>query len=248
MLVDKSHFLLMAGALAAGGVGGWAIRDRDANVTREAAPRIPIAKTIEAPPLGPMQVTIVEETSEPAPVCDDNQGVPEECPSVGPSDEGICANLVLRRCQEFKVAFKPRLATLAVACLRALKPNERCDPARINQCGHAALMSACPEAAPAWKGQLVRTSGTDPGTVTIKRDSMAPVSPVASACESILKGCGSQAPSPTLDDCRQTLTGLNDAGRAMMTECVSAHCTDRGLYGCEAVPKAAGSAVVAVGR
>jgi hypothetical protein len=35
-----------------------------------------------------------------------------------------------------------------------------------------------------------------------------------------------------------TLTGLNDTGRANIVDCVSAHCSDRGLYACEAVAKA----------
>jgi hypothetical protein len=156
----------------------------------------------------------------------------------------VCPNVILKRCQEFKAAFEPKVASLAVACLRALKANERCDPARINQCGHQALMAACAEPAPAMKAELQNTSGSEPPTVTIAPDASTPSSPVAVACESIVKGCGSQPLGPTPADCRQTLAGLNDVGRASMVECVTAHCTDRGLFGCEAVPRAVGVASV----
>jgi hypothetical protein len=61
---------------------------------------------------------------------------------------------------------------------------------------------------------------------------------VAAACSSILRSCGEKSGNPTLADCRMTLAGLNDTGRANMVDCVSAHCSDRGLYACEAVAKA----------
>lgn len=237
MAIDRSNFLLVAGALAAGGVAGWAYRDR--------APRaaLPPVKTVTSAkpsvtPSGPTPVTLIDTSIADAPVCSDAQGTPEECPSVGPADEGVCANIILKRCQEFKAAFEPKVATAAVACLRALKPNERCDPARINQCGHLALMAACPEPAPPKKAQLQNAASNEPATVTVALDPSTPATPVSTACDSIQKACAGQPLSPTLADCRQTLAGLNDLGRANMVDCVSAHCTDRGLYGCEAVPKA----------
>jgi hypothetical protein len=61
---------------------------------------------------------------------------------------------------------------------------------------------------------------------------------VVAACNNIMRSCGEKSLNPTMADCRQTLAGLNDSGRADMVDCVSAHCSDRGLYGCEAVPKA----------
>jgi hypothetical protein len=183
-------------------------------------------------------VTLVDTRTANAPACDDSQGIPEQCPSVGPSDEGMCPNVIYKRCQEFKNAFKPRVATQAVACLRALKPAERCDPARINLCGHLALMSACPEPTPPAKAQLEHKPGEAPPTVTVAADANLPPTPVATACENIVKTCSSQPLGPKLADCRQTLTGFNDAGRTAMVECVNAHCSDRGLFGCEAVPKA----------
>ncbi len=237
MAIDRSNFLLVAGALAAGGIGGWAYRDRGPVAAAPVAPVAPAAKPSAAPP-GPVAVTVIDSRVANTPACDDSQGTPLECPSVGPSDEGVCANVILKRCQEFKAAFEPKVAAQAVACLRALKPSDRCDPAKVNQCGHLALMAACPEPAPATKAELRNAAGNEPPTVTIAADTTLPATPVAVACENIQKACGGQALSPTTADCRQTLSGLNDVGRANMVECVTAHCTDRGLYGCEAVPKA----------
>jgi hypothetical protein len=239
MAIDRTNFLVIAGALAAGGVGGWAYRDREATIARSAAlANTPPPAPSATAPAGPVPVTVIDSRVAATAACDDSQGTPEECPSVGPSDEGVCANVILKRCQEFKAAFKPKVAASAVACLRALKPAERCDPVRINQCGHLALMNACPEPAPAVKAQLENASGREPPTVTIALDTATPPSPVAIACDAVVKGCGSQTLDPTQSDCRQTMAGLNDVGRASMVECVTAHCNDRGLYGCEAVPKA----------
>ena len=141
---------------------------------------------------------------------------------------------------------KPRVAAQAVACLRALKGNERCDAARINQCGHAALMSACQEPPRAQKGTYQAASGATPATVTLAPDATPDTSPVSAACTNIMRSCGEKSLNPTIADCRQTLAGLNDTGRANMVDCVSAHCSDKGLYGCEALPKTA--AVSAAGN
>lgn len=235
MSVDRANFLLMASALASGAGFGC-----DANFGR-AAPTPPPAAPSAAPapvPATPIVVDIVQPAAVTgAPVCDDSQGTPEECPSVGPSDEGICPNLIKKRCNDFKAAMKPRVAAQAVACLRALKGAELCDAARINQCGHAALMSACQEPPRAQRGEYVPAEGTKPAMVTIMTDPTPDPSPVTAACSAILRSCGEKSLSPTLADCRQTLAGMNETGRANMVDCVSAHCTDRGLYGCEAVPK-----------
>jgi len=37
---------------------------------------------------------------------------------------------------------------------------------------------------------------------------------------------------------------MNDTGRANMVDCVSAHCSDRGLYACEAMPKTVGAGAI----
>jgi len=239
MFVDRSKFLIMTGMLASGGLGSLAC-DRFANADRSAPPPV-AAPTANALPALPTAVEIIEPVALPgAPVCDDSLGTPEECPSVGPSDEGVCPNLLFKRCGDFKVAMKPRVAAQAVACLRALKGNERCDSTRINQCGHAALMSACPEPTRPKKGQLqVSTSanGAQLATVTITPDTTPDPSPVAAACNNVMRSCGERSLGPSLADCRQTLAGMTESGRLNMVDCVSAHCLDRGLYGCEAMPR-----------
>lgn len=234
MLVDRSKFLVMASALAASS----AACDRDPYGRAPApAPAVSAATPAATTPPAPVTVDIVEASATGAPTCDDSQGVPEECPSVGPSDEGVCPNIIQKRCTDFKAAMKPRVAAQAVACLRALKGNERCDPARISQCGHQALMSACAETPRAKKGEYHAASGAQPASVIITPDATPETSPVASACNSIVKACGERPLSPSLADCKQTLAGMTEAGRANMVECVTQHCTDRGLIGCEAAPK-----------
>jgi hypothetical protein len=237
MVVDRTSFLLMAAALAAGGC--------DTNLGRAPAPApaTPAAAASVAPPSGPIVVDILPPAAASgAAVCDDSQGAAEECPTVGPSDEGVCPNVITKRCSDFKAAMKPRVAAQAVSCLRALKGNERCDLARINQCGHAALMSACQEPPRAQKGQFQAASGAQPASVTITPDATPDPSPVAAACNNILRSCGEKSGNPTLADCRMTLAGLNETGRANIVDCVSAHCSDRGLFGCEALPKAPSAA------
>lgn len=232
MSVDRTTFLLIAGALAAAGC--------DTNFGRTPVP-VPAAAPAPsaAQPATPIAVDIVQPaTAAGAPVCDDTQGADEACPNVGPSDEGVCPSIITKRCNDFKASMKPRVAAQAVACLRALKGNERCDAARINQCGHAALMSACPELPRAQKGSFQPANGTSPATVTVTADATPDTSPVTAACNNIMRSCGEKSLNPTLADCRQTLAGLNDAGRTNMVDCVSAHCSDKGLYGCEALPKA----------
>lgn len=236
MLVDRSKFLLMATMLAT----TTAACEREPDHTRAPAPASPpaVATPSVTPQVGPVPVDIVEPGAAGTPACDDLQGVPEECPSVGPSDEGVCPNVIQKRCSEFKAAMKPRVAAQAVACLRALKANERCDVARINLCGHQALMSACSEPAKAKKGELHAATATAPARVVMTPESTADTSPLSSACSAILKACGERPLSPSLADCKQTLAGMTESGRSGMVECVSQHCSDRGLLGCEAAPKA----------
>ena len=241
MHVDRTKFLLMAGALAASATAC----ERDP-FGRAPAPAAPVAAAAAAavpsvvPPTGPVVVEIVQATATPnAASCDDSQGVPEECPSVGPSDEGVCPNIIMKRCSDFKAAMKPRVAAQAVACLRALKGSERCDPARITQCGHAALMSACADPPRPQKGEFHAANGTTPARVAVTTDTTPETSPVAASCTAILKSCGERPLSPALADCKQTLAGMTESGRASTVDCVTAHCTDRGLLGCEAAPKVA---------
>jgi hypothetical protein len=225
MVIEKSGFLLMAGTLAAGGVGGWLAHDSKSHPERAVA--VPVAP-VAAPAAPPASVVVVEH-APPPPMCDDSVGAPADCPAIGPSDEGMCSNVAAKRCSDFKLAFKPKVAQAAVSCLRALKPNEMCDPARVNLCGHTALMAACPDVStlPAQTG-----SATDTGSAAA-----AIPSPASSACDSIIKGCASVALAPTTADCRQTLSGMTDVGRANMVECMAAHCGDKGLLGCEGFKK-----------
>ncbi len=246
MAINRSTFVLMAGALAAGGVSGAGC---DSVLGRQPPPPAPAPVTATPPALPTVPLDILQPVAVPAPaVCDDSQGTAEDCPSVGPSDEGICRNVVNQRCNEFKAAMKPRVAAQAVSCLRALKGNELCDVGRINQCGHAALMSACQEPPRPQKGQLEPASGTQLASISIVPDPTPDPSPLSAACNSILRNCGEKSLNPTMADCRQTLAGLNDVGRANIVDCVSAHCSDRGLYGCEAVPKAPAVGVAATNR
>jgi hypothetical protein len=235
MLVDRSQFLLLASALAANTVA--CERDPFGRAPAPPAPPATAATPSVTPQAGPVLVDITEPAAAGNNACDDLQGVPEECPSVGPSDEGVCPNVIQKRCSDFKATMKPRVAAQAVACLRALKGNERCDAARINQCGHQALMSACSEPARPKKGELHAATASAPASVTVLPDSTPETSPLSSACASILKACGERPLSPTLADCKQTLSGMTASGRASMVDCVSQHCTDRGLLGCEAAPQ-----------
>jgi hypothetical protein len=237
MAVDRTNFLLLAGALAAGGVGGWTLRDRTPKADAPPPPpAAPAAAASATQPEGPVSVDIVSPISSAA-ACDDTVGAAEECPSVGPSDEGVCSNIIFKRCGDFKAAFKPKVAQAAVACLRQLKGSERCDPVRVNQCGHAALMTACPEPSPPLKGMFQSATASTPASVTLSQPPLAVVSPMTKVCEGLVETCHGQPLGATLNDCRQTFAGLSEAGRASMVDCVTAHCSDRGLLGCEAVPK-----------
>jgi hypothetical protein len=112
---------------------------------------------------------------------------------------------------------KPKVAERAIACLNALKPAERCDPIRLNLCGHLALMSACQP---------------DDGD----RDGVdAAASGVAVACQAVVLECAGVPLGPTLRDCRATLAGMSELGQSKMLSCMSTHCADKGLLYCEAV-------------
>ncbi len=224
MIIEKSGFLLMAGTLAAGGIGGWVAHDAKTQRAQpiygeSTAPVTPVNTAINPGPSAAL--TIAPDHSPPPPVCDDNQnaGPIDDCPPMGPADEGVCTNFAAKRCGEFKSAFKPKVAAAAVSCLKNLK-GAVCDPARVNLCGHSALMNACLEPEP---------DATKADTTAI------PNSPVAAACDAIVKGCAGTPVGPTLADCRQTLSGMTDFGRAGMVACMATHCADKGLLGCEAV-------------
>ncbi|HYP97893.1 MAG TPA: hypothetical protein VER96_04410 [Polyangiaceae bacterium] len=225
MVIEKSGFLLMAGTLAAGGVGGWLAHDAKSHrersqFTEPPTTTLPVAVPSASPPAAnSVAVTLMAAT----PACDDNVGTVEECPAMGPADEGVCTNFAAKRCAEFKSTFKPKVAQAAVACVKTLKGNAACDPARVNLCGHSALMAACPEPIP-------DSSKTD-------ATSALAGSPLTSACERIMQSCAGLPLMPTLADCRQTLAGMSEFGRASMVECMATHCGDKGLLGCEGTKK-----------
>ena len=224
MIIEKSGFLLMAGTLAAGGVGGWLAHDAKAHRERTQFAEPPTTAVPVATASAPAIIVATDRAPAP-PACDDNiaLGTLDECPAMGPADEGVCTNFAAKRCAEFKSAFKPKVAQAAVACLKNLKGNAACDPARVNLCGHSALMAACPAPTP------------DP----THADSTAAAlpSPLDTACESISKSCAGQPLMPSMADCRQTLSGMTDSGRTSMVECMAIHCGDKGLLGCEATKK-----------
>jgi hypothetical protein len=202
MNIDKGSFFLAVGTLAAGGAGGYYARDRGVVV---AAPT-PLAATAAPSPSG-------SAASSPPP-CDDLAGAPADCPPPPYSaEEGGCGPALSTRCAEFKQTMKPRVAERAVACVLALDAAQRCDPARVNLCGHAALMNAC--SAPA-TAEAISTGG----------DAAA----VVARCHAITQAC----PSANERDCEATLTGMTALGRERMASCISTHCSDKGLLGCEA--------------
>jgi hypothetical protein len=240
MAADRSSFLVIAAALAAGAVGGWALRERNPALPDPRAESD--AKPIAAPAPTPLMVEVTDPVAASSAACDDSVGASEECPSVGPSDEGMCANVIYKRCGDYKSALKPRVAQRAVACLKQLKGNERCDAVRINQCGHAALMAACPEPTPPAKGAYLAGAGVQPASFTLAKPPQTGASSLTKSCVGLTKTCSGQPLGPSVEDCRQTLAGMNEAGRASTLECAAGHCSDRGLLGCEAVTKAPPSA------
>ncbi len=213
MAISSATFFAITAALAAGAGGGYLVSQNHVfeprvDILHEGAPivvQMPAASASVAP-------------RPAAPPCDDTVGTPAACPGPGYSaEEGGCGILTMKRCNEFKQAFKPKVAERAVECVNALKPNERCDVTRLNLCGHLALVNAC-----APPDDVVTDVAAPPGSVT-------------ASCQEMIRGCGGASLGPTMTDCRQTVAGMNDVGRAAMSSCMKSHCTDKGLLGCEGV-------------
>ena len=207
--IDKSAFFLAMSSLAAGGAGGYLVADRNASLpVRSPEPSVPApsqastapdAATPAAPPVPPVAA---------APTCDDGIGAPAACPPPPYSaDESGCAPVASVRCAEFKQTMKPRVAESAVACLNALSGAQRCDPARVNLCGHMALMQACEPPA-------VGEASTDD---------------LAARCRSMLQSC----PGAAMRECESILAGMTSLGRERIAQCLASHCADKGLVGCE---------------
>lgn len=259
MAIDRSSFLLMTGALAAGGAGGYYAHQqgwigKSSTAQNEPAPVVvehgaPLASAAPTPaPSASSEAPSTAIAAAALPTCDDSQGNVGDCPPPGmPTEEGGCGTFVTTRCADFKASMKPRVAEVAVQCLRDLKPNERCDKNRVNLCGHLALVNACAEPdssslVVASSGGQVTTgnvaavpSGTTPTTVPTQ--STRPES-AAAMCDSILRSIGPSRIGPTLADCKQTLSGMSEAGRYRMVECMKKNWSSKGLLGCEAVDPA----------
>jgi hypothetical protein len=219
MVIDKGSFLLALAALGVGGAGGY-VASREGVLEPSARERgVTERQALES------TVQTTGTTAAPAataPVCDDMTGAPGTCPAPGyPAEEGQgCGPLATKRCEDFKQAMKPRVAEQAVACLNGLTPAQRCDAARVNLCGHVALMNACSEA------DATQASGAGG---SVGRDDLG------SRCDAIVRGCPGATLAPTMRECRETLAGLSALGRDKMAACMSAHCGDKGLIGCEGV-------------
>lgn len=257
MAIDRSSFLLMTGALAAGGAGGyyahqqgWVGSKDTASATTNPEPIVVErgdagSNAAANAPATPASTVV---TAAALPLCDDTQGTVGECPGPGmPTEEGGCGTFVTTRCADFKASMKPRVAEVAVQCLRDLKPNERCDKNRVNLCGHLALVNACAE--PDASTSAMAAAGAQPGaanvaatpsgtTPTSAPSETARPESAAALCESIIKNVGPSRVGPTLADCKQTLSGMNDTGRYRMVECMKKHWNTKGLLGCEALDPA----------
>lgn len=262
MGIDTSSFLLMTGALAAGAAGGYYAHQqgwigKSASEPKEAV----VTTTVEKSDAGSSAAESAASAhamasaapAPPAPMCDDSQGSVGDCPPPGmPTEEGGCGTFVSTRCQDFKASMKPRVAEAAVQCLRDLKPNERCDKNRINLCGHLALTNACQEpdvlavttqnpaggALGAPVTGAVPANPPQPGAVTTTAavgGQNARADSAAALCDSIVRTAGPSRIAPTLADCKQTLSGMNDIGRMRMVECMKKNWNTKGLLGCEAV-------------
>lgn len=220
MKIDPGTFFILVGTLAAGGVAGYAASSRRLvpaldnafGRTPDPAPVKPepaasVAVVDAGPPVATASASTAIDAGPAEPPCDDSTGTPGECPAPGfPTVEGGCGSFATTRCKELKESLKPRVAEVAVECMNKLKPHERCDAIRVNLCAHLALMNACPEK---------------------KRPA---------ECETIIAACGTSPIAPSMNECRQTMNGMNAEGRSRLVGCMRTHCFDKGLLGCVAVP------------
>jgi hypothetical protein len=220
MNIDKGSFFILVATLGAGGVGGYFASEKHLIVPPPAPPPPPPKDSASAATSTPPPASTPAPPPprpKPAPTCDDLLGSAGGCPPPGwPAEEGGCGALPTKRCEDYKRALKPRVAERAVACINGLTAAQRCDPNRLNLCGHAALMSAC---------------SIDEGAADAPD---AASDEVTGTCNAIVHGCEGVALGPTLRDCRATLAGLNSLGRERMVTCMKTHCTDKGLLFCEA--------------
>lgn len=223
MKIDPGTFFILVGTLAAGSVAGYAASSkRMVPALDDAFGRVPDPTPVKPEPaasasvvdasaaaassLATSSASALADSGPPEPPCDDSIGTPAECPPPGyPTVEGGCGSFANTRCKELKESLKPKVAEIAVECLNKLKPQERCDANRVNLCAHLAVMNSCPEK---------------------KRPP---------ECETIIAACGASSIAPSMNECRQTMAGLNAEGRSRLVGCMRTHCFDKGLLGCVAV-------------
>ncbi|MBX3185507.1 MAG: hypothetical protein KF819_00775 [Labilithrix sp.] len=226
MHIDRGSFLMLVSTLSIGAVGGYVSAEKRLfpaiDKWRGRAPE-PTAPPVAPEPPKPVAAVETADAAPPpppapaAPACDDTTGSPGDCPPPGfPTFEGGCGSFAHTRCNEFKQAFKPKVAQAAVECLTKLTAAQRCDPVRVNLCGHLALTNACPEPESA--------NGADAGS-----------SVVVSTCQAIAQKCGASPIAPSPVECKQLLAGMTEKGRERTSACMKTHCFDRGLVGCEGV-------------
>jgi hypothetical protein len=221
MKLETGTFFAMVAALAAGGVAGHYATKK--GLLPNGAPAEPAPAVAVTPPPPAASSAVQANAIATAPSCDDTVGTAGECPPIGYSaEEGGCGNFTNKRCKEFKEALKPRVATVAVECIARLTPAQKCEPFRVNLCGHLSLANAC-------SVSEITQSGA-----ASSREAQS----VGAMCEAIRKGCGGAGIAPSELDCRQTLAGMTEMGRSRMLQCMNAHCSDKGLLGCEAVADA----------
>jgi hypothetical protein len=222
MNIDRGSFLMLVGTLAAGAAGGYMASEKRMfpGLDKYTGHKEPAAP--EPPPPPPPVVDAGPAAPPPppppaAPTCNDAVGTPPEaCPPPGfPTFEGGCGSFANTRCAEYKQGLKPKVATAAVDCLNKLKPHEQCDPHRVMLCGHLALMNSCPEES----GPAVEAGANG----------------VTATCQSIIDACGASTIAPSMVECKEALSGMNQTGRDRTQACMKKHCFDRGLVGCEAL-------------
>lgn len=150
MQVDRGGYLMFLTAIAIGAAGGYVGAEKDLlpHLKRPEPPEPPPPPPVASAP--PPVVSAAPAVGDAGPSCDDSVGEPEACPPIGlPTVEGGCGSFASDRCKDFKQRMKPRVAAAAIACLNQLPPAARCDPKRVELCGHQALMNACADPAPA---------------------------------------------------------------------------------------------------
>ena len=239
MNIDRGSFLILVSTLAIGAAGGYVTAEKRllpaVDKWRGRPPEYSAPEPPKPTPVADAAPPAALPPPPPAPTCDDSAATVGECPPPGyPTVEGGCGSFANIRCSELKQSVKPKVAQAVVTCLNKLTTQERCDTARVTLCGHLALVNACPERDADGDGGA---SFGPPGGLNASTPQGAPTGAhaVGATCQAIIAGCGASPIAPSITECRQLLSGMNDTGRERTRACMKNHCFDRGLVGCEAV-------------